>query len=150
MDAEPLSLPANAALGESPFVIKARGWSMWPSLRDGDVLVLARPDDRRLRLGEIAAHGFLDDAKTGYRLICHRVLWDSRRPGGGGIAFKGDALCQIEQIETTGGNRLLGRVVSVVRGAGWFAWTGGFAASWGCSFPSFSGPPSSPTRVGGR
>ena len=90
---------------------------MWPSLRDGDVLVLARPDDRRLRLGEIAAHGFLDDAKTGYRLICHRVLWDSRRPGGGGIAFKGDALCQIEQIETTGGNRLLGRVVSVVRGS---------------------------------
>lgn len=115
MDAESLSLPAAAALGGSPLVIRARGWSMWPSLRDGDVLVLDRSEGGRLRPGEIAAYVFLDDAETGYRLICHRVLWDSRRPDGGGIAFKGDALCRIERIEASAGYRLLGRVVSVVR-----------------------------------
>lgn len=58
-----------------PFRFEARGHSMIPFIRDGDVVTIAPLRDRRARFGEVVA--FAGPARG---LIVHRVV--ARKPGG--------------------------------------------------------------------
>lgn len=58
-----------------PFRFEAKGHSMIPFIRDGDVLTIAPLRDRRARFGEVVAF-----AGPTRGLIVHRVV--ARKPGG--------------------------------------------------------------------
>ena len=68
-------LRAVLARGSS-FRFKARGFSMHPFIRDGDVVTVSPGGDGKPRLGEVAAFCHPETLN----LIVHRVL--ARRPGG--------------------------------------------------------------------
>lgn len=57
-----------------PFRFEARGYSMFPFIRDGDAVTIAPLRGRRARLGEVVAFAGVADG-----LVVHRVI--ARRPG---------------------------------------------------------------------
>ncbi|HPS01300.1 MAG TPA: nucleotidyltransferase family protein, partial [Candidatus Sumerlaeota bacterium] len=104
-----------------PVCLIARGWSMWPVLRDGDrvEIVPVRPED--LQLGEIGAWVESSPASESGGLVLHRLIrWE--RAGRIGI-FQGDA-CPASDAPVAA-ERIVGRVSACwrrgkrVRGAGW-------------------------------
>lgn len=85
--------------------LRARGGSMWPSLRDGDVVTVAPA--RSVRRGEIVA------VRCGDALVLHRAV--SVEPGGAQVVLRGDSLPAADGKFAL--DEILGRVVSVRRGA---------------------------------
>jgi len=97
---------AAALLGEGQGLrFCARGASMRPFIRDGDVLDVRPVDVRRLRRGDVVLFRDGED-----RLLAHRVVRVSRA----GLATQGDALARSDGVIEY--DRLLGRVCSVERG----------------------------------
>jgi phage repressor protein C with HTH and peptisase S24 domain len=91
--------------------LRARGGSMWPAIRDGDVLTLAplRAGDEggppAVRPGDVVA------LRCGEALVVHRVV----RCEGGGVVLRGDALPREDGAFAA--SAILGRVVAVRRGS---------------------------------
>lgn len=94
---------ALASRGEA--VLRARGGSMWPSVRDGALL--------RVRAARPAA-GDIAVLKVGDALVCHRVLAIGPRH----VTVKGDALTRAETYRVPRDAQVLGRVVGGRRRSG--------------------------------
>lgn len=82
--------------------LRARGGSMWPFLRDGDVVTLA-PLTAPILLGEVLL------ARRGDELVLHRAV----RLTEGGPVLRGDALPREDGVFPAA--QLLGRVVRLRR-----------------------------------
>ena len=96
-------LAADLLRRGTPLRIKARGGSMTPFVRDGDVALVAPTAGPEVGIGDVICY----ETPSG-KLLIHRVLArDVNR-----LAAKGDALAFIEIVDRT---RLLGRVVAVER-----------------------------------
>ncbi len=65
-----------------PFRFRAKGWSMAPFVRDGDVVTVTPLDGRRLKTGEIAAFLHPSTGKIAVHRIIHRKS--------GYVSLKGD------------------------------------------------------------
>lgn len=86
--------------------LRARGGSMWPAIRDGDVLTLSPLGGAApLRRGDVVA------LHCGGALVVHRVV----RCEPGGVVLRGDALPREDGAFAV--SAVLGRVVSVQRGS---------------------------------
>lgn len=88
------------------FRFRARGWSMSPFVKDGDVITVAPSGGRGLRLGAIVA--FL--LPTSGRVAVHRIV--GRSPEG--FVVRGDNTDGVDG--TLAAERILGVVTEVVRG----------------------------------
>jgi len=88
----------------APFRFRARGMSMDPFIRDGDVITIVPRGARRLRAGDVIACCH----PRGGHLIVHRVVANAQA----GIVLRGDANDAIDGV--IAGDDVLG-VVSVVR-----------------------------------
>jgi hypothetical protein len=87
----------------SPLRIKARGGSMTPFVRDGDVALVTPTAGRGVGIGDVICY----ETPPG-KLVLHRVLdRDVNR-----FVAKGDALTVVEIVDQA---RLLGKVVAVER-----------------------------------
>ena len=129
--ASPTSLFAELIARGSHVTLRARGGSMWPALRDGDVLTIA-PLDRPPARGEVVA------ALCGGALTVHRFLRfeqaqqllarspeqaqpvparspERGRPAAALAILRGDAL--LREDRPLNSAALIGRVVRVRRGA---------------------------------
>jgi hypothetical protein len=112
-----LALAAELLEAGREVVLRARGASMAPLIRDGDVLTLARCV-RAPRPGDLVA------ANSCGRLLVHRVV----RARAGRLLLRGDALWQPDGwfacqylghqsiAPAAGGAQIIGRVVAVERG----------------------------------
>jgi hypothetical protein len=88
-----------------PFRFEARGESMHPAVRDGDVLTVAPLEGRSLRPGDVVA--FVHPGTGGVRV--HRVV----ALDGGRYVLKGDNALGADPLVEPGG--ILGRVVGLER-----------------------------------
>lgn len=99
-----------------PCRVGIRGRSMEPLIPDGEVVTVSPDLSLPLRPGEIV----VVQAETG-ELLCHRLVWVGRGPGGACIQTWGDAALLPDL--PLAGSAVLGRVVAVgaleeeVRGA---------------------------------
>lgn len=92
--------------------VRVRGLSMWPFIKDGDVVRVSPVDDQGLQLGEVAA---LVHPATG-KLVLHRVVGRCRD----GLIIKADRAETPDGVFAPGD--VAGRVRCVERGgrpAGW-------------------------------
>lgn len=98
---------AEAVLKEGiPFRFHARGRSMWPMIRDGDVLTIAPRTPAAFRRGDVVA--FVHP--KGGRLMVHRIVdRDGQR-----FLLRGDHAARPDGWIAE--NRILGKVTSVERG----------------------------------
>jgi signal peptidase I len=96
-------LAADLLRRGSPLRIKARGGSMTPFLRDGDVVLVAPTAGRGVGVGDVICY----EMPPG-KLFLHRLIARDRDR----IVAKGDALPFIEVIDRT---QLLGKVLAVER-----------------------------------
>jgi hypothetical protein len=96
----------RAVLGKGvPFTFRAKGLSMSPFIRDGDVVTVSPLQDAMPRLGDVLA--FVGPG--GERLVIHRVV------GGGCDSYlvRGDATSEVDGLVREGD--ILGRVTGVER-----------------------------------
>jgi hypothetical protein len=87
----------------SPLRVKARGGSMTPFVRDGDVALVEPAAPADVGIGDVICY-----ETTSGTLRLHRLI--ARDPRG--VVARGDALAGVEVVE---GTRLLGKVVAVER-----------------------------------
>ena len=85
-------------------VIRLRGTSMTPALRDGEVVCVS---------GESPRWGDVAVLRTPRGLVCHRQVWRSAQR----IAVKGDGRTVFESFAVPREAQVLGRVTSRRRGA---------------------------------
>jgi signal peptidase I len=110
------------------FVIPFKGFSMYPLLKPGDLLVMRSLPSHSFKVGDVILfESGLPDHFEG--LIAHRVIRirPNRR-----ILTKGDNLPRPDP-ELEDGSRILGQVISVLRGDRMISLTKGplgFAAKW--------------------
>lgn len=91
------------------FSFKARGFSMYPFIRDGDILTIQPVEAAALNVGDVAFY-----CAVGDRPVAHRVVSRELHSGSVVLRTRGDAqTCPDEQIRS---EHVLGRVVSVQRG----------------------------------
>jgi signal peptidase I len=83
--------------------IKARGSSMMPFIRDGDVVVVTTTESTEVGVGDVICY-----ERPPGRLFLHRIIG---RDGDGFVA-KGDALAFTELVERA---HVLGKVITVER-----------------------------------
>lgn len=96
----------RAVLGEGvPFTFRAKGFSMSPFIRDGDLVTVSPLQDALPRLGDIVA--FVGPG--GERLIIHRVVGTR----GDFHLLRGDATSEVDGLVREGD--ILGRVTQVER-----------------------------------
>ena len=89
-----------------PFRFRARGWSMTPFIRDGDIITITPIQDQRLVLGDIVA--FTRPAEN--RLVVHRIV----NRHGSDFMIQGD--CAPDHPDgVIPVSNLLGRVVRIER-----------------------------------
>lgn len=108
----PLSRPVLVELMQAvlakgvPFRFRARGWSMTPFIRDGDVITVSPLRDAFPRLGEVVAFIRPEDEK----LVVHRVI----ARNGTSVSIQGDQVddCLDEAVPL---QNLLGRVTRIER-----------------------------------
>ena len=111
-----LALSGNALLGlmkavldrDVPFRFEARGTSMAPFIRDGDIVTVRPVRERSLRKGDVVA--FAEPSMN--KLYVHRII----RASGGRYAVKGDNLSEADGVIP--GSCIAGVVAKVERG-GW-------------------------------
>ena len=96
---------AAQVLGQgSPFCFVARGDSMWPFVREGDLLTVLPLGDAPLRPGDVILYRC-----EGGALLAHRIIGRSRREGV--WLVRGDA--SRGEVERVRPDEVLGRVVSL-------------------------------------
>jgi signal peptidase len=91
------------------FRFRAHGSSMYPFIRDGDVVVVRPTDPAELKTGDIVLYSFDSD-----RMVVHRIV--GRRHADEGVIFltRGDSLRQSDGWIRP--SRVLGRVERLRRG----------------------------------
>jgi signal peptidase I len=89
-----------------PFRFRARGWSMSPFIKDGDVITVCPLMDRQPGLGDVIA--FTHPVKN--RIIVHRVIGKD----GAGLKIHGDSV-EDNSDEIIPPENLLGKVTEVNR-----------------------------------
>lgn len=87
---------------------KATGGSMWPDVRDGDVIEIEQVDFAGLRVGDIAY-----TVNRAGKILVHRVVKKTNNGQGRFVVTKGDALEFPDEIISA--ERVLGRVRKVSR-----------------------------------
>lgn len=87
---------------------QARGGSMAPLVREGDVLFVEALHGRSGRFGEVVMC-----ALPGGRMVVHRVVGRRKRPGGIAWLIKGDVATATE--DWLSGDQILGRVTLLER-----------------------------------
>ncbi len=88
------------------FRLSVSGSSMFPSIRDGDIVVVEPCDSRDLRLGDIVFYR-RPRGHTAHRLV-------GRCDGGANLITRGDALAPCDPVLSR--SQVVGRVVVVERG----------------------------------
>lgn len=84
--------------------IKARGGSMTPFLRDGDVALVTPAQGRRVRVGDVICYETAPGTLFLHRVVTHH---------GARVVAKGDALVSADTISV---RQVLGTVTSIERG----------------------------------
>jgi hypothetical protein len=87
---------------------RAPGWSMHPTIRDGELITAEPVAPGRLKWGEIVLY------RVGEALLAHRVVGLRRRDGCPQLLVRGDAPGAQDEGVTAG--QILARVVFTVRG----------------------------------
>jgi len=87
---------------------RAPGWSMHPTIRDGEVITAEPVAPGRLKWGEIVLY------RAGEALLAHRFVGRKRSDGSSQLLLRGDAPGAQDEGVTAG--QILGRVVCTVRG----------------------------------
>jgi hypothetical protein len=91
----------------SLFRFRARGRSMTPFIRDGDIITIAPLESRQPRLGEVVAFSRASDQRPA--LVVHRVVGRDER----GYTVQGDGIfCEAETVPS---ESVLGRLSKVER-----------------------------------
>ena len=116
---------SEVVLGEGRAVsFRARGRSMEPFLREGDLLTVRRVAPEELRVGDVAFF-----RAPGPRLVAHRIVGRRLQSGRLVLTARGDA--GDGAAETVEGRDVLGRVASMTRGEsvrpldrGFWRWAG--------------------------
>jgi signal peptidase I len=85
------------------FKLKARGGSMWPFLRDGDVVWVRETALGDLRIGDVVCY-----ADAGDRLFLHRLVGRE----GDTLVTRGDTLTYVDRVEAPA---YIGRAVAFER-----------------------------------
>jgi signal peptidase I len=70
-----------------PFRFQARGWSMTPFIRDGDIITVVPQPRKQFRLGEIVAFIQAESGKP----VVHRIIGKNRR----GYQIQGDNISEL-------------------------------------------------------
>jgi hypothetical protein len=96
-------LAVNVLRQGQPLRIKARGASMLPLLRNGDVVTVTPATSPQIRVGDVICYESLPE-----RLMVHRVV----ARAGDDLLAKGDA---VGSVDTVSPARLLGKVTVVER-----------------------------------
>jgi len=110
-DELPLSGPALAQLLDAvlqrgaPFRFCAKGWSMSPFIKDGDVITVSPLGERAPAIGDVVAFQHSDRG----RLVVHRIVGSRNNT----YAIQGDSLPQADDVVQPA--EILGRVVRVER-----------------------------------
>ena len=99
---------------------RASGGSMHPTIRAGDVLVLAPIDPTELRKGAVVL------ARQSGRLVAHRIADITNSDAGPRVLLRGDALSAC--APTVPADAILARVVAIERAGGRMAVDAGRAA----------------------
>jgi hypothetical protein len=99
-------LAADVLSQGAPLTFAARGGSMLPFIREGDLLTVAPLGQQRLRLGDIALYRC-----QGSALLAHRLI--GRAQEGGDWLARGDA--SWGAVERVRPDQVLGRVVMLER-----------------------------------
>ncbi len=103
-----LFLEQTVARG-TPYWWRPRGFSMSPTILDGERVLIAPVDSQRLRLGDVVKFRFEG------RLTLHRLVGRARRPDGGlEFAFRGDNGTDTEARVPA--SSVIGLAVAVERG----------------------------------
>jgi len=89
---------------------RAHGGSMWPLVRDGDVLLVQPVDPAAVRTGDVVLCG----NRSG-RVVAHRVVRIEDSPDGRRFTVQGDAVAQPDGKFPPA--QLYGRVAAIERGA---------------------------------
>jgi hypothetical protein len=90
----------------APFTFRAAGGSLFPFIRDGDLITVSGLQGRPAQLGEVVACAVL----PGGKLVVHRVV--GRRAQG--CLIRGDAALRADGWVDR--ERILGRVTRIIRG----------------------------------
>lgn len=88
--------------------IEAKGFSMWPFIREGEKLIVARNVSiQDLKVGEIILYRAED------KLVCHRLVKKIKNNGGYLIYSRGDNSLSSPELVTK--ERFLGKVAGILR-----------------------------------
>jgi signal peptidase I len=88
---------------------KARGSSMYPFIRDGDILAIQPVKVNDLRTGDI-----LSFKSTAQKVVAHRLVQKHFRKGDIFLRTRGDAAMEPDDLITE--NQIIGRVSKIKRG----------------------------------
>ncbi|MFC1674573.1 S24/S26 family peptidase [Candidatus Omnitrophota bacterium] len=86
---------------------EARGFSMWPFLKERDKLLVKKTPLSRLEVGDLVLH------RSNSSLVCHRLVRKSKSNGQCSIYTRGDA--SWSQPEAINQERVLGKVIGVMK-----------------------------------
>lgn len=87
--------------------IEAKGFSMWPFIREGEKLIIRKASIDALKVGEIILY------RAENKLVCHRLVKKIKHNGGYLIYSRGDNSLSLPELVTK--ERFLGRVAAIVR-----------------------------------
>jgi signal peptidase I len=104
------TLAAEALAQGVPVRFRATGDSMYPTIRDGEVIRVAPVADERIGVGDIVLYR----AEGGVRLLAHRLVAISETPGGRRFHLRGDAKGGCDAPLPAA--EVIGRVEAVSRG----------------------------------
>ena len=104
-------LSAEILRGGKELRFQARGTSMSPLVRDGDVLLVQPADPNAVRVGDVV----LCHIEEG-RVVVHRVIREQVSQEGHWFTVQGDAAAQPDGLLP--GGQVYGRVTAIKRGAG--------------------------------
>jgi signal peptidase len=86
------------------------GFSMWPTLKQGDNLLIKRISAESLKSGDIVAY------MTDNKVVCHRLVKKIRRQEDLFLHIRGD--CSVSWGELIKKEEFVGKAVAIVKGAG--------------------------------
>jgi signal peptidase I len=87
---------------------QARGWSMRPFIRDGDIITISPVENSALKTGEVVLY-----LSAGNQVIVHRIINKYKREGRITLMVKGDAVFgSAEKVEV---QNVLGKVTTIER-----------------------------------
>ncbi len=87
---------------------QARGYSMHPLVRDGDILLVRPVEARELRTGDVVLAGIAPG-----RVVVHRVVRRQTGPDGAQLVLKGDQLALPDGLVPE--SQIFGRLATIER-----------------------------------